>query len=441
MKNKKTHVLLSFLLLCLAVSTSYGQEIEPGARYTGTYNKSQPIRHVGKKNIVIQGLEISNTSSSCIALYNCENITIKNCKFSSSFTHIAVFMDNCKNITVIDCTFENIQSGVVAHKSQSIKVEFNDFTNVLGRLKGANRAGVMAQFDKVSGTGNSINYNVCENIPDKSSTGDIINLYSSHGTANSPIVIKGNWIRGGGPSKVGGGIILGDMGGSYQIAENNILVNPGQYGVSVAGGNDMTLRNNKVYASRKPFNNVGVYANNFYPSVSKSYNITVEKNEINYTNKNGVLNNTWFGNNMGVIAGIRTNVYNSKLNESILPDQIIGRARTSSPDDGKEDEKEDEKPDSDKDKDKEDDNNNDNDIVFDSDINIYKDTFDRICTKCKGTISFAATITVSKQSGEKVLSIPMMGYHTVIRDNIPPGSYTVTVENGDRLQIKNLTIN
>jgi len=63
--------------------------------------------------------------------------------------------------------------------------------------------------------------------------------------------VRGNWIRGGGPSTSGGGINIGDYGGSYQITENNILVNPGQYGIGISGGNNMIMRNNKVYGKKK----------------------------------------------------------------------------------------------------------------------------------------------------------------------------------------------
>jgi len=39
--------------------------------------------------------------------------------------------------------------------------------------------------------------------------------------------------------QLGGGIMLGDGGGSNIVAKNNILVDPGQYGMAVSGGSYM----------------------------------------------------------------------------------------------------------------------------------------------------------------------------------------------------------
>ena len=43
-----------------------------------------------------------------------------------------------------------------------------------------------------------------------------------------------NSLRGAGPSNIGSGIMLGDGGGSYQVAHDNNLVDPGQVGIGVA---------------------------------------------------------------------------------------------------------------------------------------------------------------------------------------------------------------
>ena len=188
-----------------------------------------------------------------------------------------------KTLQLIDNTFEDVQSALIASTSQGIKFDYNDVTNVVGGLRGGNGVGVLAQFIQVTGAGNSVSYNVNENFEGQSAPEDLININQSSGTAQSPIVVRGNWIRGGGPSVSGGGINLGDLNGAYQIAEDNILVDPGQYGVAISGGHDMTLRNNTVYSKREPYNNVGLIAVNWYEG--QSYNITVAENKINYTNK------------------------------------------------------------------------------------------------------------------------------------------------------------
>jgi len=420
--KKNLLIVLNILFVCFTVHSSYGQ----GSRYTGSYIKSSTIQHVGKSNFVIEGLEFTSNDRDLIVLYSCENVVIKNNSFAASPAKRGIYLDNCKNITIIDNTFDNVHTGLVAHNSRGIKFEYNDVKNVGGPMKEEDKNnGFVALFDKVNGEGNSISYNVSENIFGQSSPGDLINLNQSNGTAQSPIVVKGNWIRGGGPSPSGGGIILGDIGGSYQVAEDNIVVDGGQYGISIAGGHDIALRNNKIYGSKNYFTNVGLYACNWYEeNLGKSYNITVAGNVVNYRNKEGNISNWWYASNVEPVSGKETNRYDPALSPSILPEQIIGRARMSvepQPEPDPDDEP--------------------GEIVLDSTISIYKDTFDRICANCKGSISSSATLLVLNQNGQKILSIPIIGYHTAVDDPIPSGTYTVKVESDDRLQIKQIVIN
>lgn len=474
MKLNNISIILGVVLLCFPFHISYGQ----GARYTGSYTKSAVIQHVNKSNFVIEGLEITNGGTNLIILYSCENVIIRNNKFASSPTRLAIYLDNCKNITIVDNTFENVQSGLIAHNSQSIKFEYNDVTNIVGNLKGGGN-GNMVLFDKVSGTGNSVSYNVCENFSGQSSTEDIINLYQSHGTSGSPIMVKGNWLRGGGPSSSGGGIILGDVGGSYQIAEDNIVVDPGQYGISIAGGHNNTLRNNKIYGSRKSYNNVGLYAVNWYEEQGQSHSITVANNIINYTNKDGNINNWWYGDNMGTINGKETNKYDASMNASILPNKIIGRAQSSSlpgnnssgggstplpeekPTENATPEKKpdpapENKPDSVPEKepdpapenkpdnttqDKET-NNLDNlfpDIKNDPSIKIYQDRFGRVCINIRGRVLTSAKFFVANEKGEVVFQYNLARFHTVIPMKPNPGKYVLVVRNGNKAHKKTIT--
>ena len=212
MKKRNITALLSIVFFCMSLPISFGQ----GARYTGTYTKSTPIKYEGVKNIVIEGVEISSNNDYAIALYSSQNVTIRNSKFGPNLTKRAIYLYNCKNITIIDNTFNDVQSALVASTSQGIKFEYNDVTNVVGKMHGSNEMGVMVQFIQVTGAGNSVSYNANENLPGKSSPEDLININQSSGTEQSPIVVRGNWIRGGGPSDSGGGINLGDLNGSYQ---------------------------------------------------------------------------------------------------------------------------------------------------------------------------------------------------------------------------------
>lgn len=310
---KKT-VAIKAVLLFLIQSFSFGQ----GSTYTGTYKPSAPISLNGISNKTISNLEIQNPNGDCIRLINCSNITIQNCKLGASSGE-GVSIYNCTNITITNCSMESVRTGVLAVESKGIKVTFNDVKNVIGPFP----RGQMVQFDEVNGAGNSISFNVCENIPGQSKPEDAISLYKCNGTDADPIKVVGNWIRGGGPSASGGGIITGDYGGSYILVENNILVDPGQYGIAITSGHHITIKNNKIFARKQPFTFWGLMSYIQYPI--ETHSNTIMNNEVNWKNHQGIVRNFWDDGKGGVIIGWETNTYNPSLTESILPSKIIGR--------------------------------------------------------------------------------------------------------------------
>ena len=315
MKKIAKLILLPIILLFLCHGISYSQ----GSTYGGPYTDSAPIVLNGVSNKTIDMLKISNPSGSCIQLINCSNIIIKNCKLGPA-VGLGVDLDHCTNITVTNCSMANVSSGLHAYMGSGISFIYNDIQNVVGPYP----HGQMAQFDNVSGTGNRINYNACDNISGQSNPEDLINLYKTNGTANDPVQVIGNLLRGGGPSTTGGGLLAGDNGGSYQLIENNICVNTGYEGIEVAGGHDITVRNNKFYSQKTLVSGLGISVNN--QNTEASYNITVENNQMNWTRLTGEVKNIWEAGNVGVIKGWSTNTNNPDLNSTILPAKIIGRA-------------------------------------------------------------------------------------------------------------------
>lgn len=316
MKETRKRIVLLALIATLINGLAFGQ----GSNYAGHYVPSEPIVWTGKSNLTISGLEIVNPNGQSIRLVNCSNITIKNCKLGPSKGQ-GVYLYNCRNITITDCFMDEVATGVSAVESFGIKVINNDIRNV----KGPFPLGQMVQFDEVNGAGNSISFNVVENINGQSYAEDAISMYKCNGIAGDPIKVVGNWIRGGGPSSSGGGIMTGDYGGSYILVENNILVNPGQYGLTIASGNNIVVQNNKVFSKKLPWSNVGV--TRFKQYELPTFDNAIQYNEINYTSKYGSLNNTWDAGNMPVLTGWETNYYNPNLTESVLPEKIIGRAK------------------------------------------------------------------------------------------------------------------
>ncbi len=301
---------------------AYGQ----GSAYTGSYTSSAPLKYNSKNGIVIEGLVFKNANTSSILLEACNNVTIRNCRFEFSPGYVAIDLVDCSNISISNCEFESVATGVYALGCRGDIKFFNN------ELKNANpnnlpNYGSIIYLNQCYGPGYEVSSNIMENIPGQSYTIDCLSMYMSSGTPESPIKVTNNWIRGGGPDASGGGIMCGDFGGSYYLVENNILVDPGQYGIAVASGHHITVRNNKIYGKQQSFTNVGLYAWN--QTEHECHDLTIENNRINYTNRSGQISTYWFDTNVLPIlgAGPETNVYDATITASILPDQIIGRAR------------------------------------------------------------------------------------------------------------------
>ena len=188
----------------------------------------------------------------------------------------------------------------------------------------------------------------------------------------------------------------------------------------------MILRNNKVYAKKLYFNNVAIYAINYYESkFGKSHTIRVENNIVNYTSSKGISGNSWWvSDNMKPVMGIETNQYDPDLSASILPDKILGRARTSSDDISEEEPTI--IPDG----------NNTNDPS----ICIYLDKYNRVCVNHRGSLESSAVAIFSDVSGKTLHEEPLTRFHTVLLYKPTPGKYTVRVENGDKSYLKTLNI-
>ncbi len=169
----------------------------------------------------------------------------------------------------------------------------------------------MAAFVRAGGI--RINNNTGINIIGESYAADLINIFKSKGLPDDPIQIRNNRFKGGGPLKSGGGIMTGDQGGAYQLVENNILVNPGQYGLAIAGGNNITIRNNQVFSDdQRDFTNIGVFVWRFdskgkgtKPGDCSGH--TVENNTVTW----------WKGPNY------RSNGLPASLNASWLPEKGV----------------------------------------------------------------------------------------------------------------------
>lgn len=243
-------------------------------------------------NVVIENLQFANVTGIAIYIKYSKNVTIKNCFFNKA-TAEAINIERSANIHIENCLFNGADAGVYAMESQLIKVINNQFINVRQRI-GEGR-GQFVQLNGVTGPGNVIENNQGENFFGESDPEDLISLFKSSGTAGSPISIRNNTFRGGGPSSSGGGIMTGDYGGSYIIVENNTLVDPGQYGIATAGGSNITIINNKIYGKQQSFTNNPLYV--WGQTGVTCSNINVTGNRANWIDKNGYNNRGWNAGN------------------------------------------------------------------------------------------------------------------------------------------------
>jgi hypothetical protein len=283
-----------------------------------SYKVVAPIYLAYAHDLTISGDYINGGSSPCIYLVNCYNIHITRSKLVNS-SNVGVSLFNCRNIVVDSCYIANVSTGVYANSCSQIQVIANNMLNMMGPMP----RGQFVQFNNVNGSGNRISNNHLENIMGQSRTEDGINIYKSNGTTAYPIYITANWIKGGGPSTTGGGINLGEQGGSHQVASYNILVNPGQYGMCVSGGSNIQVLNNNIYSQSQWFSNVGIYYWN--QSGRPSSAITIGGNKVNFmSGKLGDIANPCFiGPRCSTPARWSTNAWYASINASILPTTII----------------------------------------------------------------------------------------------------------------------
>jgi len=283
---------------------------------TSSGSAGSPVSYSGRSNFTISNLTITGGSSPCIKLTNCNNVYITACNLSNS-TDVGIELDNCTNVTIEKNNIFNVAAGVAANNCPG---GINVYTNQMENMQGQVHSGAFVQFTNVNGANNNISYNKMQNVLGQSNPQRAIDIVSSNGTASSPIVLDQNQIRGGGPNSSGGGIMLGDGGGSYQIARNNVLADPGQFGIAISGGSTISLTNNTVYAKQQSFTNVGLYV---WSQSSRISNCTVSGNQVNFTNSSGYVNGSWLASGEATPSGWSSNNWSANISESVLPTTLV----------------------------------------------------------------------------------------------------------------------
>lgn len=281
----------------------------PSTTSTQTPVVGQTFVVQGESNLIIEGRSFTNPSGTCLQVSNSQNITIRNVAIANCYG-VGIGIYRSTNIRIENSSIEDTNSAVYAMFSSGIQVIGNRFKNVDKRKADGSR-GQFVQFNNVSGEGNAISDNRGLNEPDKSYPEDLVSLYQSTGTAASPIQITGNCFKGGGPLNTSGGIMTGDGGGGYANVQNNTLVDPGAYGVAIAGGRYITLADNRVFGRRQSFSNVGLYVWN--QSGTTCSNNTVLGNQIDFTHLADFKNPTYEGGGCGAVEGWAQNNWAANL--------------------------------------------------------------------------------------------------------------------------------
>ena len=138
-------------------------------------------------------------------------------------------------------------------------------------------------------------------------------------------MVIGNYIRGGQAqhdSGGGAGIVLGDVGGSYQVARHNVLVNPGAVGAQVQGGSHIKMDHNTIFSTATPFTMVGLAYGNY--SGAASADVTMSYNKVRYFQTSGAEMDIWWDPSTATQPqGWSTNIQKANIDASILPSVLI----------------------------------------------------------------------------------------------------------------------
>lgn len=262
-------------------------------------------------------LKITNPSGHCIIGNRVSNVRITNseigpCGDGTGEEQNGIQVDDSSNIRVDHSIIHDSATGFYAVRATGIVFDHN----YIYKIRGPFPRGQIIQLDSVYGAGNKIYCNISANTStDK--TEDHINTWQSMGTASSPIEIAYNRITGG-YSKNGTGVILGDGDGSQYIdVHDNTIVNVANAGISVAGGDHMKVRNNRIY-NNGPFSSVGLSVRNFYKSCG---DIQVSGNRVFAIDHIWGVNGPWHYLNTGECSNVQES--NNILGDTTLVPAMI----------------------------------------------------------------------------------------------------------------------
>ena len=295
----------------------------------------QPVNYTDTNGIIIRFKRISNATLHAMQFWNCtgsrgiafengcDNIVVRNNKIIDTYQNSAAGnyegqgvwinnSDNCTSIIVEGNWIENTSSHIILQASEyatNVKIRGNYGRNP-GQSSGQSAGG---SFLKLNWNGYTTGIEVHDNVSRAdwgiADTEDHISVFASGGQNANPIKIYNNKIQGSGPSRSGSGIMTGDVDepnewrrniGDTEVY-NNVLVNPGQVGIGLAGGIRVNIHDNDIFASATSPNidnqNGGLYVwrQGLFPGLCHS--CTVQNNRVwwmsNYNGTGPYENHDW----------------------------------------------------------------------------------------------------------------------------------------------------
>lgn len=227
------------------------------------------------------------------SIFDSQNIWFDSCYFGPSYD-VAIDAYNVQGLKVTNSLFANNMTGVYATNCEDVQVNNNQFINPVGPFA----RGQAVQFNTVGTSASGqcwVRDNRIEAFMGESDPEDLININNSHGRSGAPIDVSGNILRGGGPSMSGGGILIGERGGSWNSIINNKAYNPGNYIFSVSGGSNNVMSNN--YGWMDTHRDLDVWSNVGFIIWAQNESTLVPCNPITFTNNSAYLVSTRFGAN------------------------------------------------------------------------------------------------------------------------------------------------
>ena len=285
-------VLLLIIIAALHSARAAGAAvlvIDHGGTYSGTWESDDAnipcVRVKTAEPVVIENSTLRGRGALIVSTTRHSDITIRNTRGVGVNPNVSgravgrfVSIERFDRVTIENCSVEQTAGIYLLDylgdhtPGKSVRIVRSRAKNIDGRKsdgKGGYLAGVapeivqFVQLDKVRHVpGVEIGWNEVINEPGNSAVEDNISIYLSSGTAESPIEIHDNFIRGGYPfdpargNYSGGGIMLGDGiadapadDASFVRARDNQVLDTVNYGIAISAGHDCALERNRIVSA------------------------------------------------------------------------------------------------------------------------------------------------------------------------------------------------